>query len=131
MSSSTSSEEQPFFFFPPAPWNTGFLGQRSDLATTGSLTLCAGPGSDLSHSWDLHHSCGNASSLTPLCPPGDQTCLQSSREATNPTGTQRELLGSSPHHTSPHLPARHQDNHHLLWQIPHIHSNLYVFVRCF
>ena len=51
-----------------------------------------GQGSDLSCSCNLHHSCGNARFLPHCAKPGIKPVSQHSRDATNPTVTQKELL---------------------------------------
>ena len=57
--SEANLEQLFFFFFEPALWNMEFLGQ----------------GSDLSYSYNLCLSCGNAESFNPLCQVVDQTCI--------------------------------------------------------
>ena len=65
-----------FFFFLAAP-------QRVELP---------GQGSDLSHSYELCWSCGNAGSLTHCAGPGIEPSSQCSRDTANPIAPQEELL---------------------------------------
>jgi len=75
-----------------------FLGRNysSDLLPIffGRSKACgaAAQGSDLSHSCELSHSCGNAWILKPLCQARIQPASQRSQDAADPIVPQRELL---------------------------------------
>ena len=51
-----------------------------------------GQGSDLSHSLELSHSCGNTGSLTRCARPGVEPMFQGSQDAAHPIVSQWELL---------------------------------------
>ena len=55
---------------------------------------CPGWGSDLSHSYDLNCSYGNAGSLAHRARPGIKPVSQRSRDATDPVVPQWELLST-------------------------------------
>ena len=61
-----------FFFFLAAPQHMEFPGQGSDLSN---------PSPQLQQLWILN----------PLCQAGDQTCVQCSQDAANPSAPQQEL----------------------------------------